>query len=475
MNARMDRRTFLRALGAGAAALASPRLARAADKAPAGRKPNIILIFTDDQGYQDLGCFGSKTLKTPNIDRMAAEGTRFTDFYVASPVCTPSRSALMTGCYPKRVDLARGVLFPRSRKGLNPKEITLAELLKARGYATACVGKWHLGHLPEFLPTRQGFDSYFGIPYSNDMITNAPGARRGAILMRNEEIIEHATDQRGLTERYTAEALKFIEANAPAGSAEARPFFLYLPHSMPHVPLSVSKRFQGRSKGGLYGDVIECIDWSVGEILKALKTHGLDENTLVFFTSDNGPWLVMGKRGGTALPLREGKGTTYEGGMRVPAVCRWPGKVPAGEVCRELCTTMDLLPTFARLAGTAAPADRAIDGKDIWPLLSGRPGAKTPHEAFLYYSRSGQLAAIRSGKWKLHLRESIYYRKRPKRKEPWKIELYDLAADIGEKNNLADKHADVVARLKARAEAMDKEIAAHRRPAGMAAAKGKPR
>ena len=462
---RLTRRQLLRRMGAATAALALPRhLTRAAPAAPEGR-PNVVLIFTDDQGYQDLGCFGSPKIKTPNLDSLAAEGRKFTSFYVASPVCTPSRAALLTGCYPKRVGLERGVLFPRSRTGLNPKEITLADLLRDRGYATTCIGKWHLGHLPPFLPARQGFDSYFGIPYSNDMMTQAPDGKRGAVLMRDEKVIEHATDQRLLTERYTAEALKFIEANRD------RPFFLYLPHSMPHTPLHVSDRFKGRSERGLYGDVIECIDWSTGEILKALEKHGLADKTLVIYTSDNGPWLIRGKHGGAALPLREGKGTTYEGGMREPCLMRWPGKIPAKTVCSELATTMDLLPTIAKLAGTKAPTDRVIDGKDIWPLMSGQPGAKTPHEAFFYYSRAGQLSAVRSGKWKLHLKESLYYRRRKKPERPWTMELYDLDADIGEKNNVFDRHGDVVKRLKALAKAFDKEITAHRRPVGRIAAK----
>ena len=490
---RCTRREALGYLGAAAGAMVMPRwlAAAAAGSSPkAAEKPNFVIVFTDDQGYQDVGCFGSPDIRTPNLDRMAAEGRKFTDFYVASPVCTPSRAALLTGCYPHRVGLANGVLFPRSTTGLNPKEVTLAELLKAQGYATACIGKWHLGFQKPFLPTSQGFDFYYGIPYSNDMQLApgmkfaadvklgegltveqlAAGERKGGTvpLMRNEEVIEYPADQASLTRRYAQEAVKFIAAS------KDRPFFVYLPHSMPHVPLYASEQFKGKSRRGLYGDVIEEIDLSVGEILKALKQHGLDEKTLVIFTSDNGPWLIMGRNGGCALPLREGKGTTYEGGQREPTIMRWPGKVPAGSVCSQLCTTMDLLPTLARLAGTATPADRVIDGKDIWPLISGEPGARTPHEAFFYYSRAGKLSAVRSGNWKLHLRESLYYRKRPPAKEPWKMELYDLAADIGEKDNVFEKHPDVVARLKSLAEAFEKEINQHARPVGRLPAGQKP-
>lgn len=450
----VSRRDFFRWLGAGAAAAAFPRLAFAAGEA---RPPNFVIIFTDDQGYQDLGCFGSPDIKTPHTDRMAAEGTKFTDFYVAAPVCTPSRAALMTGCYPKRVGLHRGVLFPNANRGLNLDEITIAELLKSRGYATACVGKWHLGHRPKFLPTRQGFDSYFGIPYSNDMPTKAPDGRKGAVLLRNEEVIEHPVDQTTLTERYTDESISFITNN------KDRPFFLYLPHSMPHVPLHVSKRFKAKSARGLYGDVIECIDWSTGRILQTLRKLKLDGSTIVVFTSDNGPWLSKGKNGGSALPLRRGKGTTYEGGMRVPCVMWAPGRIPAGSVSPEVATAMDLFPTFGNLAGAKLPADRVIDGKDIYPLIRGAAGAKSPHEAFFYYSTGGRLEAVRAGRWKLRMTRP---RGRGKQRRPAVGELYDLRADIGEKTNLVDRHPDVAERLALLMQEFDRKLEKTARPVG---------
>ena len=462
----ISRRRFLGGLGAAAALGWLRPWAGAAEAGPDGRPPNFVLIFTDDQGYADLGCFGAKQIKTPRLDRLAAEGTKFTDFYVAAPVCTPSRAALLTGCYPRRVGLHRGVLFPGSRSGLHPDEVTIAELLKARGYATCCIGKWHLGCVPPFLPTRHGFDSYFGIPYSNDMPTQAADGRRGAVLLRNEEVFEHPADQASLTERYTREALAFITANRD------KPFFLYLPHTMPHVPLFVSERFRGKSAGGLYGDVIECIDWSCGQIVDTLKALGLDRNTIVVFLSDNGPWLSKGPNGGCALPLRAGKGTTYEGGMRVPCVMWAPGRIPAGKTCPELATAMDLYPTFAPLAGALPPADRVIDGKDIWPLMAARPGAASPHEAFFYHSTGGALEAVRSGKWKLLVKRPR--RRRPRKGEPPAsqpaptFELYDLQADIGESNNLADRHPDVVRRLKALMDAFDEEVTRNARPVGQA-------
>ncbi len=480
MNARMNRRSFLRAVGAGAAALAAPRLARAAEKA-AKDKPNFIVIYADDQGYGDMACYGSKKLKTPNWDRMAAEGMRFTDFYVTAPVCTPTRSSLMTGCYPRRIGLHQHVLFPNSTKGLNPSEITIAELLKGQGYATMCIGKWHLGHQKQWLPTRQGFDAYYGIPFSNDMwlpaeMSYAKDARlpadftdakrkagerkRSTVpLMRDEEVIEYPADQATLTERYTAEAIKFITAS------KDKPFFLYLPHTMCHYPLHVSEKFKGKSGAGLLGDVILGMDWSTGEILKALKKLGIDERTLVIYTSDNGP------APGSAGPLRGKKGSTWEGGMREPCLMRWPGKVPAGKVCSQVATILDLLPTLAGLAGAKVPADRVIDGKDIWPLMAGEPGAKTPHEAFFYHTSRGQLAAVRSGKWKLHTNVPRPRRRKPKKGEkptpqpkPPAVALYDLEADIGEKNNVADQHPDVVERLKALLKAFDAEITKNSRP-----------
>jgi len=474
--ARITRRGLLEGLGAAAATAALPQWLRAAAPAAPGsaRKPNFVIIFTDDQGYQDLGCFGSPLIKTPNVDRMAAEGMKLTDFYVASPVCSPSRSALLTGCYPKRVGMHRGVLFPGSRTGLNPSEITIAELLKQQGYATCCIGKWHLGCLPEFLPTRQGFDSYLGVPYSNDMPTPTRDGGKGVVLLRDEKVLEHPTDLSTLTQRYTAEAVKFITAN------KDKPFFLYLPHTMPHTPLAVSGKFKGHNpQRGLYGDVIEEIDWSTGEILDAIRKLGLANDTLVIFTSDNGPWLIRGRDGGSALPLRNGKGTTYEGGVREPCVVWWPGKVPPGRTCGELAATIDLLPTLAKLAGTKAPSDRVIDGRDIWPLLSGQAGARSPHEAYYYYSSGGALEAVRSGNWKLRVTKPRPPR-RPKGKNGAKapappqrrpapaetVELYDLAADIGEKDNVAAKHGDVVKRLRGMMEAFEAEVTTNARPVG---------
>ena len=452
----VSRRDFLKQLGAAAAVAAAPAML-AAKKSERKRPPNFVLIFTDDQGYQDVGCFGSPKIKTPNLDKMAAEGMKFTDFYSAAPVCTPSRAALLTGCYAQRVSLP-SVLFPNAKIGLNPKEATIASVLKGRGYATLCVGKWHLGHLEKFLPTSHGFDRYFGIPYSNDMHHNG-----GVPLLRDTKIIERPVKQNDLTERYTAEVIQFITAN------KDKPFFVYLPHTFPHVPLYATEKFAGKSARGLYGDVIECIDWSTGEILKTLKTLGLDEDTLVVFTSDNGPWLSKGKNGGCALPLRGGKFTTFEGGMREPCIMRWPGRIPAGKVCGEIASTIDMLPTLAGLAGAKVPADRVIDGKDIYPLMAGEPGAKTPHEAFYYY-RGMRLAAVRSGKWKLHLGKT----QRPKRKKdqpPPKAvraggQLYDLQGDISEKSNVAAENPDVVKRLTAMAEEFSKELAANRREAG---------
>jgi len=463
----LNRRNFLKGLGVAAASLAIPDWARGARKS-AKRTPNIIVVFCDDLGYGDVGCFGSTKHRTPHIDKMAAEGMRFTSFYVTSGVCTPSRSSLMTGCYPRRVNMhesARNewVLFPVAARGLNPDEITIAEVLKGRGYATACVGKWHLGDQPQFLPTKQGFDYYYGIPYSNDMGARQRKQNPPLPLLRNEKVIEAPVDQNTITKRYAEEVVKFITAN------KDRPFFVYLPQTMPHNPVHSSEKFRGKSANKGYGDCVEEIDWSVGQILGALKKLGLDENTLVIFTSDNG---AASRWGGSNLPLSGWKGSTMEGGMREPCVMRWPGKIPAGGTCDELACTMDLLPTFAKLAGTRAPGDRIIDGRDIWGLMSGRAGAKSPHEAFYYYFRD-QLQAVRSGKWKLHLART----QKPRGNKPAvKVagKLYDLKADIAEQNNVAEANPGVVKRLlglaeKAREDLGDRDRAgANQRPAGLA-------
>jgi arylsulfatase A-like enzyme len=436
---RTTRREFLGAVAGAAVGAGLACTTRTRPISAGKRPPNFIFIFTDDQGYGDLSCFGSTTIKTPNIDQMAAEGARFTDFYVCGCVCTPSRAGLMTGRYQIRSGLTR-VLFPRDNVGLSAKEMTIADGLKKRGYATACIGKWHLGHLPPFLPTRHGFDYYFGIPYSNDM--------NPADIYRNEKVLIPKVDQSKLTELYTEEALKFIR------QSRNQPFFLYLPHNMPHVPLHISERFKGKSAGGLYGDVIECIDWSTGQILDALRQLGLDENTLVMFTSDNGPWLVKKEHGGSAGPLREGKGTMYDGGVREPFVARWPGTIPPGTVCREPAITLDMLPTFWGLAGAELPKDRPIDGKDILPLLRGQ--GKSPHD-ILYFYQDTALRAVRMGNWKYHRpRQQQKAKKGVQQATPG--QLYDLSTDIGEKNNVAGEHLDVVKRIEERIAAWLAEV-----------------
>jgi arylsulfatase A len=423
--------------------------ALAEEPAKIDRPPNVVIILADDQGYGDLGCYGSTDIETPNLDRMAKEGVRFTDFYVAQPVCSASRAALLTGCYPNRIGIL-AALNPSARHGISDQEKTLAQVLKPRGYATAIYGKWHLGHRPKFLPTRHGFDDYFGLPYSNDMWPKHPTAKFPDLpLIEGEKVVALNPDQTKLTTWYTERAVKFIEKN------KDRPFLLYLPHTMPHVPLHVSDKFKGKSKQGLYGDVIMEIDWSVGEVLSALKKHNLDERTLVMFTSDNGPWLSYGNHAGSAGPLREGKMTTWEGGLREPCLMRWPGKIPPGIVCREPAMTIDVLPTVAKVAGAELPRHK-IDGLDIWPLISGQPGAKCPHEAFYFYWNQ-DLQAIRSGRWKLHFPHSyISLAGKPAGKDgqpaPYKqaqtpLALFDLEADPGESKNVADQHPEIVQRL----------------------------
>jgi len=427
------------------------------------RLPNFVIILADDQGYADLGVYGSKDLRTPNLDRMAAEGVRFTSFY-AAPVCTPSRAQIMTGCHPMRLGLGERVLFPYSTIGLNPDEVTLPEILKTRGYATACIGKWHLGHQAKFLPGRHGFDYHFGTPYSNDMNGNQyknPEFKAPPLpLLRNGELIEQNPDQNQLTQRYTNEAIEFVRRN------RTRPFFLYLAHNMPHLPLAASANFRGKSRRALYGDAIEEIDWSAGEVLGVLRELGLDRDTLVFYTSDNGPARQALPDNGSAGALRGRKNSTWEGGMRVPAIARWPGRIPAGRVCREMASNMDLLPTLARLAGGAPPKDRKIDGVDIWPLLEGT--AKGPVRDSLVFYLNQRLQAVRVGKWKLHVdRQDV--------KEPLPL-LYDLDADEGEKTSVAAQHPEVIERLMKLVEATRRDLGdqakgvtgAGVRPAGVA-------
>ena len=351
----LSRRNFM---GAASAALAGTALAGAGAFGAPGRRPNVVIIFCDDQGYGDVGCYGAEGFETPNLDRMAREGMRFTDFHASTAVCSASRSSLLTGCYPERVGIL-GALGPGSKTGINENEVLISEILKAEGYATAIYGKWHLGDNKKFLPVNHGFDKYFGLPYSNDMWPNHPTAGDHyppLPLIENDKVIDYLEDQSYLTTWYTDRAVNFIRENAD------NPFFLYVPHSMPHVPLYVSEKFKGKSKQGLFGDVIMEIDWSVGEILNALKEHGIDDNTLVIFTSDNGPWLSYGDHAGSTGPLREGKGTMFEGGMREPCIMRWPGNIPAGTVCDRLATTMDILPTVTNIAGGRLPSHK-IDGR----------------------------------------------------------------------------------------------------------------
>jgi arylsulfatase A len=410
----------------------------------AAAAPNYVLIFCDDLGYGDLGCYGSAKNRTPRIDAMAKEGMRFTSFLSSSPVCTPSRASLLTGCYARRVGMhedftGHWVLIPRSRRGMHADEWTLPEILKAKGYATACIGKWHLGDQPPHLPTAHGFDEYYGIPYSNDMAS----ARRGdppLPLVQDTKVIEAPANQATLTKRYTSEAIQFIERN------KSKPFFLYLPHTFPHLPLFASKEFHGKSANGRYGDSVEEIDWSTGKILDALKQHGLDKNTLVIFTSDNGS---NGRNGGSNAPLSGAKGGTMEGGMRVPMIARWPGRIPAGGTCNELSSTMDFLPTFAALSGGLLSANK-IDGHDITPLLTGTKGAASPYEVFYYYRRR-QLQAVRWGDWKWHLPLANTFpnwttANQKGRGRPGK--LVDLKTDLAEKVDVTAANPKVMAKMR---------------------------
>lgn len=410
--------------------------------------PNLVIIFADDLGYGDLGAYGHPTIRTPNLDRMAQEGMRFTQFYVAASVCTPSRAGLLTGRYPVRTGLVLGplrdrVLFPSDTVGLPPEEVTIAELLKQRGYATLAIGKWHLGDLPRFLPTAQGFDGYFGIPYSNDMDYVPPREGKPGYwnvpLMRDTTIIERPADQASLTKRYTEEAVRFIREHVDG------PFFLYLAHTFPHIPLFASEDFLGVSARGLYGDVVAELDWSTGEVLRALSETGIAGRTLVIFTSDNGPWLVQRADGGSAGLLRGGKGTTWEGGLREPMIAWWPGTVPAGTTTGALATTLDLLPTAAALASAPLP-DRPLDGYDILPVL--RDGAPSPRDFFAYY-RGDRVYAVRTGPWKAHFITQTAYPDGPAvAHDP--PELYQLEIDPSERFDIAAEHPEVIAEIRSR-------------------------
>jgi arylsulfatase A len=442
-------------------------------------KLNIVLIFIDDMGYGDIGPFGNTKLKTPQLDKLAAEGMKFTSFY-ATPVCSMSRACLLTGSYNARVSIP-GVLFPGSQIGLHPDEITLAEVVKQKGYATICIGKWHLGHREPFLPTKQGFDEYFGIPYSNDMTIDpqhakfakdcvfregmteekarAEAIRNTVPLMRGEEVVEYPADQATLTQRYTEEAVKFIRAH------QADPFFVYLPHTMVHLPLAASDAFRGQSGGGLIGDAIEELDWSVGQIMQTLKELKLDEQTLVIFTSDNGAAV------GSSAPWRGKKGSNFEGGVREPCIMRWTGQIPAGTTCPQIAGNIDLLPTFAKLVGVEPAKDRELDGRDITPLMFD-PQAGPVRDTHLYFTANQSLAAIRQGDWKLFLPAPAANGNAKKDKGaknaalPTGAVLYNLATDPVEAKDVAAENPDVVTRLQAEAAKREAEIKAHRRPAG---------
>jgi arylsulfatase A-like enzyme len=432
---------------------------------PTAKTPNIIVILTDDQGYQDLGSFGSPDIETPYLDQMAREGVRLTSFYSAQAVCSASRAGLLTGCYPNRIGI-HGALMPNSKKGINPNETTLAELLKTKGYRTGIFGKWHLGDHPKFSPLKHGFDTFFGIPYSNDMWPLHPQQGKGfnfgpLPLYENEQIIDTLTDQSLLTTQITERSIKFIENN------QDEPFFLYIAHPQPHVPLYVSDKFKGKSPRGLYGDVIMEIDWSVGQILQTLKSFELEEETLVIFTSDNGPWLSYGEHAGSALPLREGKGTALEGGQREPTILYYPGTLPQGLTVDTQMMNIDLLPTLAPQVGADLPK-HPIDGKDVWDLWTGE-STTSPHEAYYFYYHVNELHGVRYQNWKLY----FPHRYRTLDGQPGgknglpapysyknieKIELYNLDNDLSETTDVAEQYPEVVAQIVALADQKRKEL-----------------
>lgn len=427
--------------------------------------PNVVIIFADDLGYADVEPFGNPPYATPNLARMAAEGTRLTDFYVSQPVCSASRASLLTGAYANRLGI-HGALGPGAKHGIHPQEVTLGDLFKSKGYATAIYGKWHLGHLPEFLPTRHGFDEFAGIPYSNDMWPfhpESPDAWVDLPSFVQEDTVGFNMDQSRFTTEFTERGVDFIRRKAE----EDTPFFLYLPHPMPHVPLFVSEERAGASGAGLFGDVISEIDWSVGQIREALEEAGVADNTLLIFTSDNGPWLSYGDHAGSAEPLREGKGTAWDGGVRVPFVAVWPDVIPAGQVVRQPAMTIDILPAMADLIGAPRP-DRHIDGRSIWPLLTGA-SQESPQDAYFFWYRTNELHAVRSGRWKLQFPHT--YRTMEGREPgvggiPGKydysaavgLELFDLESDIGESRNVAADDPEVMQRLTALADSMRAEL-----------------
>ena len=446
----------------------------------ADKTPNVVVIFIDDMGYADIGPFGAKAYPTPHLDRMAEEGRKFTDFYVTQAVCSASRAGLLTGCYNVRVGI-HGALGPKSSHGINANEVTLAEICKQKGYATSCYGKWHLGHHEKFLPMQHGFDDYFGLPYSNDMWPYHPGVLHLPMkerlkkwphlpLIEKNKVINPkvtAKDQELLTTQYTERTVSFIEKN------KDKPFFVYLPHSMVHVPLYVSDKFKGKSKAGLFGDVMMEVDWSVGRILETLRKNKLDKNTLVIFTSDNGPWLNYGDHAGSATPLREGKGTMFDGGCRESTLAWMPGTIPPGSVCKEPAMTIDILPTIAHLIKAKLPRHR-IDGKNIWPLFTSNK-AKSPHEAY-YFFYGNQLQAVRAGKWKLHFPHG--YRTMagrpggkggiPTNYSQAKIglSLFDLEKDIGETTDLKDEFPEITEELSNLGKAFHANLQKTKRPSG---------
>lgn len=461
---------FLFALSLFFAGSCKPKVAE--EKKPA---PNVVIVFTDDQGYQDLSCFGSPNIYTPHLDQIAADGLRLTNFYAAQAVCSASRAALLTGCYPNRIGI-KGALFPQSKIGINPMETTLAEMLQEQGYKTGIFGKWHLGHLPKFLPNNHGFDEFMGIPYSNDMWPvdyegnqvdkNHPKAKRYPQLpfFKNFDVVKEIKtleDQAQLTTELTEAAVDFIERNKDT------PFFLYVPHPMPHTPIAVSDKFKGKSGQGRYGDVIMEIDWSVGQIMNKLKEHQLDKNTIFIFTSDNGPWLNFGNHAGSASPLREGKGTAWEGGQREPCVVSYPNGIEGGRVIDTPMMTIDLLPTIAEITGAKLP-ELKIDGKSVWDIWTGKSN-KSPHDAYFFYYKSNELHGVRYNDWKLyfpHTYRSLNGREGGKDGYPVnydmneidEIELYDLKNDISESKNVADQHPKIVLEIKSLADEMRKKL-----------------